>query len=145
MATVDLQNRTRTAVPEARLRDYARRILELIPAARHAHVDITLVGERCIRGLNARYRGKDAVTDVLSFRLDDEPEPGPFGTLVICARYAAAAARGCGMSLEDMLRELILHGLLHLTGSDHETATEHRAMERRRKRIMENLEKTDKS
>jgi probable rRNA maturation factor len=136
----ELRNRTRTRVPEAHLRRHAERIMSFIPETRHACVDITLVGERAIRALNAQYRGKDRPTDVLSFRLDDNPGPlEPFGTVVICARVAADQARDEGVSLQAMLEELILHSILHLTGSDHETDADHRAMERRRKNILKKL------
>lgn len=137
----ELRNRTRTPVPEARLRRYAERVMRLIPETRHACVDITLVGERAIRELNAQYRGKDRATDVLSFLLDDNPGPlEPFGTVVICTRVAAAQAKDDGITLEAMLEELILHSILHLTGSDHETDADHRAMERRKKSLLKKLE-----
>lgn len=139
--TVELTNRTRTRVPEKRLRSHALRIMSLIPETRSAFVDITFIGEKSMRSLNRQYRGKDAVTDVLSFRLDDEPGPDePFGTVVICTRYAAAQARAEGVTLTAMLEELILHSLLHLTGSDHETDADHKAMERRRKSVLKKLE-----
>ena len=137
---VELHNRTRIPVPEARLRSYAARIMALIPQTRFASVDITFVGERSIRSLNAQYRGKDKTTDVLSFRLDDEPAPGePFGAVVICTRYARDQAAAEGMPLVQMCEELILHSLLHLTGSDHESDSDHKAMEKRKARILRQL------
>jgi probable rRNA maturation factor len=76
------------------------------------HLAIEYVDEQRIRELNAEHRGKDKPTDVLSFPIDEGGEPyGPreLGDIVICAQHTA-----------DM-REAIVHGVLHLTGMDHET------------------------
>jgi probable rRNA maturation factor len=76
------------------------------------HVAVELVGPERIAELNAAHRGKDAPTDVLSFPVDeDEPAIGPreLGDVVICPEYTV-----------DLL-EAVVHGVLHLTGMDHET------------------------
>ena len=76
------------------------------------HLAIEYVDEQRIRELNAAPRGKDKPTDVLSFPIDEGGEPyGPreLGDIVICAPHTAD------------LREAIVHGVLHLTGMDHET------------------------
>jgi probable rRNA maturation factor len=76
------------------------------------HVAIELVDAERIRQLNAEHRGKDRPTDVLSFPIDETGDPfGPreLGDIVICAEHTAD------------LREAIVHGVLHLTGMDHET------------------------
>lgn len=111
--------------------------MSLIPEIKNEQVDITFVGEKRMRDVNAQHRGKDAVTDVLSFRLEPDPgpEPGPFGTVIICPRYADAA-RDPGVPLADHLEELILHAILHITGSDHHSDDDHKAMQRRRARIL---------
>jgi len=78
---------------------------------------------------------------VLSFRVCSPAEAmgEPFGSVVICPKIADKYARRDGVAFNDMLDELVLHSLLHLTGSDHETEADHRAMERRRKRILAKL------
>jgi probable rRNA maturation factor len=76
------------------------------------HVAIEFVGAERIAELNARWRGKEGPTDVLSFPVDDEgPVLGEreLGDVVICPEYT-----------EDLL-EAVVHGVLHLTGMDHET------------------------
>jgi probable rRNA maturation factor len=76
------------------------------------HVAIAYVDAERIAELNAEHRGKAGPTDVLSFPIDEDDEPmGPreLGDVVICAEFT-----------ED-LREAIVHGVLHLTGMDHET------------------------
>ena len=76
------------------------------------HVAVSFVDERRIHELNREHRGKDAPTDVLSFPIDEDDEPiGPreLGDVVICPQHTVD------------LREAIVHGVLHLTGMDHET------------------------
>lgn len=75
------------------------------------HVAIELVDEARMRELNREYRGADRPTDVLSFPVDGDGAPaGPreLGDVVICAAYASD------------VREAVVHGVLHLTGMDHE-------------------------
>jgi len=73
--------------------------------------------DRELRRLNRQFLGKDEPTDVLSF-----PEPGPdgfLGEMAISVDRARDQARACGHSLDDEVRILMLHGLLHLLGMDH--------------------------
>jgi probable rRNA maturation factor len=79
---------------------------------RDGHVAIEYVGTERIAALNERFRGRPGPTDVLSFPIDEDgPSPGPreLGDIVICPAHT-----------ED-LREVVLHGALHLSGMDHET------------------------
>ena len=76
------------------------------------HLAVQFVLEERIAELNARHRGKEGPTDVLSFGVDEDGEafgPRELGDVVICPAHT-----------ED-LREAIVHGVLHLTGMDHET------------------------
>jgi probable rRNA maturation factor len=78
-----------------------------------------------LRVLNAQFRGKDYATDVLSFPqgpLHSRGSASPYlGDIAISIERARAQAREWGHSVDDELRILLLHGLLHLTGLDHET------------------------
>jgi probable rRNA maturation factor len=80
--------------------------------------DTLITGDAELNRLNREYRGKDYATDVLSF-----PAPGRarLGDLAISAARARAQAREFGHSTETEIRILMLHGLLHLAGMDHET------------------------
>ncbi len=78
---------------------------------------VCLVSDHVIRRYNARFRGKDTPTDVLSFPGD---EPDWAGDLLISAQTARRQARQLGHSLDTEIRILALHGLLHLLGYDHE-------------------------
>ena len=70
-----------------------------------------------MRALNRQFRGKDKVTDVLSFPSD---ERGFMGDVVIASGVARQQAKSAGHSVQTELRVLALHGLLHLCGYDHE-------------------------
>lgn len=80
-------------------------------------VDILITSNDDLRRLNKRFRGKDKPTDVLSFRA---PGPGLPDDLAISGAIAQGNARRLGHSAAEELKVLILHGLLHLAGYDHE-------------------------
>lgn len=82
------------------------------------NVLVTSSGE--IRDLNRRYRGKDQVTDVLSFPTAGEVRRGFAGDIAICAEVAGRSARQFGHTPADEVKVLLLHGVLHLAGYDHE-------------------------
>jgi probable rRNA maturation factor len=88
------------------LNDVARQILPARP------VTCLITTDKELRSLNRTFRGKDYATDVLSFPAED---------IAISFDRAAAQAAERGHRVEDELRILILHGLLHLAGMDHET------------------------
>lgn len=83
-------------------------------------VNVLVAGSREIRGLNRRYRGKDQATDVLSFPTDGGAGRDFAGDIAISADVAARNARRFGHAPTDELRVLLLHGILHLAGYDHE-------------------------
>ena len=102
-------------------RERLRRILE--KAARSlgvsGEVALVLTRDPAVRELNARYRGKDKPTDVLSF-----PGPGGaagLGDIVVSVDTAERNARRRGRTLQRELDVLALHGFLHVLGYDHET------------------------
>jgi len=128
-----LNRQRRRHVSPARL----RRVLE--GAARALSVGgsvaLVLTGDRSVRGLNARYRGKDRPTDVLSF-----PGPGGeqgLGDILISVETAERNARRAGHGLARELDVLALHGFLHVLGYDHET--DDGAMERLERRLRRRL------
>jgi probable rRNA maturation factor len=84
-------------------------------------VDVLLADDRTLRRLNREFRGKDKATDVLSFPAAEEFAGKFAGDLAISVETAARQAREHGHSLRDEVRVLLLHGLLHLRGMDHET------------------------
>ena len=78
---------------------------------------IAFVSDKKIRELNRQFRGIDKATDVLSF-----PSDGPdLGDVAVSVDTAAAQAKENGLEFDEEIAQLILHGLLHLSGYDHET------------------------
>ena len=86
-------------------------------------VTIVFVGLREMQALNSAHRGRDYATDVLSFSYPGEQDEGlPFlGEIVVAPEVASRNARRRRASLEAELRMLLVHGILHLVGYDHET------------------------
>jgi len=88
-------------------------------------VHVLLAGDRTLRRLNRQFRGKDKATDVLSFPAGASAvfsaERELAGDLAISLETAARQARAHGHALEDEVKVLLLHGVLHLAGMDHET------------------------
>jgi probable rRNA maturation factor len=95
----------------------ARWLQATAPKKARGAVAVALVPDARIRQLNARYRGKNSATDVLSFAAE---EPGFLGEVVIASGVARRQARQAGHPIQVELRVLALHGLLHLLGYDHE-------------------------
>jgi len=118
---------------DALLRRWARAALP-----RSAVVTVRYVGEREGRRLNREYRGRDRATNVLSF-----PYSRSRGTLegdvVICAPVVAREARAQGKARAAHHAHLLVHGLLHLRGYDHERAADARRMEARERAILARL------
>src|SRR6185295_2985082 len=78
---------------------------------------IAFVSDKRIRELNRQFRGIDRATDVLSFPADG-PDEANLGDIAISVETAAAQAKENGLSFDDEIAQLILHGLLHLSGYD---------------------------
>ena len=114
---------------------------ELQLPAEACEVEILFTDDQEIQSLNSQYRGKDRPTDVLSFPDGDlNPETGAFqlGSIAISLDTAKRQAAEIGHSLVAELRFLILHGLLHLLGFDHET--DNGEMMTEQKRILRNID-----
>ena len=100
-------------------------------------LSLTLCDAPFIRGLNQQWRGVYAPTDVLSFPIEDEIM---LGDLVICVEVVHRQAAERGYTPRDELRVLLVHGLLHLIGYDHEESDEHaRQMAELEEQLMKKL------
>lgn len=134
-AEIVLQNPNR--YPEAgarRVRPWLERLLaELAPDA--ASFGVRFTGDREMLRTNRGFRGKDRTTDVLSFPGGETPEGRHLGDVVISVPAARRQAAGAGHDAERELRVLLLHGVLHCLGHDHETDSgEMERLERRLRR-----------
>jgi len=104
--------------------------LEVLKIKDEIELSINLVGEREIKNLNKKYRGKDQATDVLSFPLEEDKNYGilPLGDIFICSAFALRASTSTEVSADKSvfaenkreIARLVIHGLLHLLGYDHE-------------------------
>jgi probable rRNA maturation factor len=103
---------------------------------------LTLVNDRAIRRLNARFRAVRRRTDVLAFPLES---PGPsalLGEVIISAEACRRQARRLGVSMSLELDLLVVHGLLHLVGYDDRDSLEARLMHQRARAILETASRT---
>jgi len=121
-------------------REFGEKALRTIGSPESA--TIVFVSDAAIRKLNRRFRGKDDATDVLSFpaqpeTFETEDHMG-LGEVVISVQRAAAQAKSDGLTFANEIQQLILHGLLHLCGYDHET--DHGEMNRLELRFRKKLE-----
>jgi probable rRNA maturation factor len=107
-------------------------LLELLGKS-DCELEVSIVGDEEMRDLNRDYRGKDGPTDVLSFsQLEGEPLAGAdgvhVGDVVISLDTARRQAADGDWTLAEELNRLLVHGLLHLLGYDHETGAEDAAL-----------------
>lgn len=100
----------------ARFLNRARSAVDL-----QGEVDVLLTSDAALKKLNRDFRGKDKPTDVLSFPSPEQIASEHAGDLAISLETAARQAASFGHTLRDEVRILMLHGLLHLSGMDHET------------------------
>ena len=127
-------------------RKLSRRTAKILNALglTEGEVCLSLVDEAEMAELNGRWRGREGPTNVLTFAMTEGEEssvwPPVLGDVVICAPVAKAEADGAGMDFERRLTELLVHGLLHLPGHDHETGPRAAAdMEARSRRLLDLL------
>ncbi len=106
-----------------------------VTIAPHSEASVVLGSDALVRRLNRTYRGKDAATNVLSFPFQRPPGAGPqdgadLGDVVLAAETVRLEARERGIEPSHHLQHLVVHGLLHLLGYDHQTDIDAEKMER---------------
>lgn len=136
-------NQRKQKLPAAKLRMRLGKALEKLNLP-EAELSVLFVGARAMRTLNRRYRGKDRETDVLSFSLREGRfngiQPNMLGDIVIAVPVARRQAADAGLTLQQELERLLVHGLLHLVGYDHERgAAEARSMRMKEQRLLRGL------
>ena len=113
-------------------------------------LSVVFVNSERMRRLNARYRGIDRATDVLSFPLsDNDPKrvgdkrgegPFPLGDIILCVPKALLQAKEYGIPFSEETLRLLVHGLLHLVGYDHElNSYQKRKMEKKERELLDAL------
>ncbi len=133
-------------------------VLEAEGVTADAEVSLLFVDEPTISALNERFLGRSGPTDVLAFPIDDDVEPGGrspdrgtpgpvsteaepeppllVGDVVICPAVAVRNASDHGVAADDEVALLVVHGVLHLLGMDHEDDGEAERMERRERELL---------
>lgn len=115
----------------------ARTILDMVGEPK-SELSVELVGDGRMRRLNRVYRGKDRTTDVLAFAMRETKSPCRklLGDVVISVPTATRQAKEAGRSLNEEIAALLVHGVLHLCGYDHERNEREAARMRRRERAV---------
>ena len=125
MTEVDVSGPAIRELPRATIRTFVNRCLWLMHRLGHSsrtvsEVSIAFVDDAAMKRLNRSWRGKNKTTDVLTFPSGDETS-GALGDIVISVDQARRQARSERHSLATEIRYLLLHGLIHAHGYDHET------------------------
>ena len=122
--------------PSRKLEKIADAILKLV-GRDQAELSLALIGNSEMRRLNARYRHKDYPTDVLSFPIEGiVAESGLLGDVILSVEKARQQAKERRHSLDLEMATLLIHGIVHLLGYDHErSAKDARAMGRVEKKL----------
>ncbi len=127
----------RTRFKQARFVRLAEQVLTAAGES-EAELSVELVGDRRMRRLNRDYRSRDRTTDVLAFPMRESNNPWPtlLGDVVISVPAVLRQAREVGRSPEEELAALLVHGVLHLCGYDHERSRDAATRMRRRERAI---------
>ena len=134
--SIEVLNESGTELDVPELSRLARFVMDEMRVHQQAELCIKLVDEATIAELNEKWMEKEGPTDVLAFPMDElrpglvneEPEEGVLGDLVLCAAVAERQAAEAGHSIRDEVHLLTVHGILHLLGYDHAEPDEHKEM-----------------
>jgi probable rRNA maturation factor len=121
---------------------------DFVDSERPVEISITLTGDEQVRALNSHWRGKDKATNVLSFPMADEMDLSRanvdgrellLGDIILAGGVCASEAADKGVSLEQHVTHLMVHGTLHLLGYDHHDDAGAANMETREVRALARL------
>jgi rRNA maturation RNase YbeY len=119
-----VNHQRKTPIDSERWQVFATKALEILPTDATG-VTVAFVSDRAMRELNRMWRHKVGTTDVLSFPAEqdefEKAEGSGLGDVVISVEQAARQAKENGLTFDQEIAQLILHGLLHLCGYDHES------------------------
>jgi len=129
--TIQYASQLRGLPSAAQLRRWAK-----AASTMDAELNIRVVNAAEARVLNREFRGRDYATNVLTFPYSNKPVEAD---IVLCAQVVAREAREQGKALADHYAHLVVHGVLHAHGHDHEKAAEAKRMEAREVEILRGL------
>ena len=141
MLKLEPNNQTKFRIPLKRLSAVLSFAQKGLKVRGRQVISFAFVSENIIKKNNKIYRGKDKVTDVLSFgsALQTVMPGEPIGEILICPKRAKKQAIELGHSFEQEIVTLGLHGYLHIMGFDHELDADAVKMERLERRILKNF------
>lgn len=116
-----------------------KRILAYLELSARSELCVSLVSDGDMRELNRRYRQIDATTDVLCFPQRSDATPDLLGDIVISYQTALRHSRKLEIAIEEELRLLIVHAVLHLLGFDHKKKKEREEMREKEKEVLDYL------
>ena len=126
MNYLQIQNESTVKLKKTPVKNFLHKVLDKLGKDKW-EVSVLFTGDAFIQQLNREYRGKDEPTDVLSFAQVDNKEAFPekgdrfyAGDIVISMETLAKNADYFGISMNEELKRLLVHGILHLSGMDHE-------------------------
>lgn len=126
MNYLQIQNESTVKLKKTPVKNFLQQVLEKLGKNKW-EISILFTGDAFIQKLNKEYRGKDEPTDVLSFAQVDNKEAFPVkegrfyaGDIVISMETLAKNADYFGISMNEELKRLLIHGILHLSGMNHE-------------------------
>jgi len=118
--------------------DFANVLIEQVSETKNKSAAVAFVSDQTMRRLNREFRGVDSTTDVLSFSLPGEAADDEYlGDIAVSLEQAERQAAQNHLDFETEIKQLILHGILHLCGYDHET--DDGAMNRRELELRDKL------
>jgi len=134
--SIEILNESGMEFDERRTQKLALFVMDKMRVHPLAELCVSAVDEDTIAELNGKWMEKDGPTDVLAFPMDElrpgkvneEPEEGVLGDLVLCPKVAERQAAEAGHSTTAELDLLTVHGILHLLGYDHAEPEEHKEM-----------------
>ena len=112
------------------------RILAYLDLSARSELCVSLVSDGDMRELNRQYRQIDATTDVLCFPQKSDVNPDLLGDIVISYQTALRHSRRLEITVEEELRLLIVHAVLHLLGFDHKKKKERETMREKEKEVL---------
>lgn len=136
-----------TKIPIPKIRKIIINILQYLKIEEKIEVSILFTEDKFIKSLNKKYRGINKSTDVLTFNLEEGDLKFPevdknklLGDIVVSVETAQRQANNLNHNLENELMILLIHGLLHLIGYDHEEDRDNKIMQVKEKEILDTFD-----
>jgi len=142
MIYFEVNQKSGKKIPKRFWEFWLKKCVQTLKIKKNYEISLALVGATEMKKLNTAFRGKNKVTDVLSFAENDVSmgnAPNYLGEIIICYPKAVSQAKILGHKLETELAWLLIHGFLHLLGYDDQTAKQAKTMESLTEKIIKRV------